>query len=202
MPKTHVGVSGAEREVKKIVAGVSGVNRECKEAWAGVNGVNRLVYSSFPYTVSIYTADGSGTTNPSKVSIDSSGTFTGTIGGYDGKQKDCRLRVEFADDSHRVNVGDEIAVVTATFDDFRVENIRFNMYTVLENGNRAQVLVTYGSPELSTATKTIRFVAGQSNFPIAFELSLWRSGTSSISPSVTVRNFGLKVYGHTIDFLS
>lgn len=40
------GVSGVNREIKKIYRGVSGVNREIKEVWRGVGGVNRKAFAA------------------------------------------------------------------------------------------------------------------------------------------------------------
>lgn len=40
------GVSGVNREVKKVTAGMAGVNREIKSAWAGNGGVNRKVFAA------------------------------------------------------------------------------------------------------------------------------------------------------------
>lgn len=48
MPKIFTGVSGVNREIKKVPLGVTGVNRECKSAWAGNGGVNRKVFLSGP----------------------------------------------------------------------------------------------------------------------------------------------------------
>ena len=42
----YAGVSGANRQVKKVPVGVGGANRECKSVYAGVSGANRQVFAA------------------------------------------------------------------------------------------------------------------------------------------------------------